>query len=46
MSTDHVRFVEGNPMFYSVSEGFEADSGVTFVVGNDLTGEKTEITIL
>ena len=46
MSTDHVGFVERNPMLYSVSESFEADSGVPFVVGNDLTREETAITIL
>ena len=46
MSTDDVRLVEGDPMFYSVSESFEADAGVTFVVGNYLTGKETEIPVL
>ena len=46
MSTDDVRLVEGNPMLYSVSESLEADAGVTFVVGDYLTGKETEISIL
>jgi hypothetical protein len=46
MSTDDVGFVEGNPMLYSVSKSFEADTGVTFVVGNYLTGKETEIPFL
>jgi len=46
MPTDHVRLVEGNPMLYSISESFEADAGVTFVVGDYLTGKETEITVL
>ena len=46
MSADHVRLVERNPMLYSVSESFEADAGVTFVVWDNLTGKETEIPIL
>jgi hypothetical protein len=46
MSTDDVGLVEGNPMFYSVSESFKADARVAFVVGNDLTGKETDIPVL
>jgi hypothetical protein len=39
VATNDVGLIEGDPMFYSVSKGFEADPGIAFVVGDYIAGE-------
>jgi len=39
MATNDVWFIEGDPMLYAVSESFEADTSIAFVVGNYIARE-------